>query len=485
MSVKRLFDIIGLVDERHIEDGAHVVKTAKKSIFIKITPLQTAAALLLTFGVVMVAFITGNLGGMSGMGSDSSSEEGIEDSATSYLAYQGPILPLSLSESDNIKAVRDMTFDFDQSDGMGELEISVQDSYQLKNSSDSTISTTLYYPVVTSYQDFHDLAPTLLIDGEIISPEIYVGARDAETNLNNFTDYEALLFDGVYKADALNKPDLPDNEVTMYELSNHSAHSEEYPAATITIEFEHKQENARVMGFGFTGFSGWENHTQFSYDVPMEHEADKSNYLMAIGGIGEIGIQGYKNGAIEDGNELDSIGSEISLYESTVGDGLMLFTQEFAKMVEYSLPSGIDNEEFAYSAYEVAESYVTFENDHLMFYIAEDVISYAYGNERVFYLAYDVEIPANATLEVAMSMTKPASYNYGGSGQDEDARGFDMATKLDSNINFSEQNVHIKNHSGIDIVSSNLGFDLEGGVEKVAIDMSVERYYLDVIIREE
>ena len=108
----------------------------------------------------------------------------------------------------------------------------------------------------------------------------------------------------------------------------------------------------------------------------------------------------------------------------------------------------------------------------------EDIFSGAWNDGRVIYFSFDVTIPAGGSITVEAGMPKDASMDY--VGKDKGKDGFDMATKLGSNLNFTEQTASICRFEEIEIIAQNFGFDLENGVTKVTLDLNQDHYWLQV-----
>ena len=108
----------------------------------------------------------------------------------------------------------------------------------------------------------------------------------------------------------------------------------------------------------------------------------------------------------------------------------------------------------------------------------EDIFSAAMTDQRVIYLSFDVTIPAGESVAVEASMVKDASVDF--VGKDKDRNGFDMATRLGSNLNFTEQTASISRYEEIEIVAQNFGFDLANDITSVALDLNQEHYWMQV-----
>ena len=93
-------------------------------------------------------------------------------------------------------------------------------------------------------------------------------------------------------------------------------------------------------------------------------------------------------------------------------------------------------------------------------------------------LSPTVTIPAGETVEVEAKYHQEASTDFHGAKQDRD--GYDLATRLGSSLDFTEQSAAIKGWEFIEILRQNFGFRPNKGITEVTLDPDVERYYLEV-----
>ena len=111
----------------------------------------------------------------------------------------------------------------------------------------------------------------------------------------------------------------------------------------------------------------------------------------------------------------------------------------------------------------------------------EDIVGETNIHPRVFYLAADVTVPAGGSITIAADMVKAPSFDYicSGSGN-EGLTGYDMVTRLGTNIEFDSLSASLMNAGAIEIVRQNYGFDIDAGVSTVELDTAVDHYYLEI-----
>ena len=69
---------------------------------------------------------------------------------------------------------------------------------------------------------------------------------------------------------------------------------------------------------------------------------------------------------------------------------------------------------------------------------------------------------------------------HGGDSENWRDYGYDLVTRLGSNLTFTAQRAALVNTEWMEIVGQNFGFDPENGVTAVELDPAQEHYYLDV-----
>ena len=111
----------------------------------------------------------------------------------------------------------------------------------------------------------------------------------------------------------------------------------------------------------------------------------------------------------------------------------------------------------------------------------DELIQETLHQERVLYLRFPVTVPAGGSAEVECAFWKAPSYDFGCSGsENEGLQGYDLVTRLGSSLNFTRQSAALVNAENVQITGQDFGFDPEGGVTPVELDLEQEHYYLEV-----
>ena len=513
MKSKRLFRILGLLDDDLIEDADRPMqRKARTSRWA----WMAAAACLVVCGVGLLGQ---RMGGATGdtAGADVADPTGERDSGheegSTFLSYAGPVFPLTTAEADTgLTAERTVTWDFapgSYEDGSPrQWGAQVTDSYTLTNPTDGGVTINALYPVPTSWLDFPGLNAAVTVDGGdagfSVPPGGYAGGfRDAGEpdgstwNLappDEWADYQALLADGEYLSRAMEETAVPEVPVTVYRFTDFAAPHEEYNAATQAVTFTIDPEATTVLSYGFNGVSwdtdrGW---CQYSYFVPdgVRRETE-TKVLIALGDdIGDYVLQGYADGGCDQ--EIDGVSCTVTRRETTLADVLDLLCRAYqAEFEQFSLGRGqespfryLSQAQYQGLVWQLLEQYGLFSDtpkDRYSDGRLDEILMEALSQERVLYLSFPVTVPAGGSVTVAASFWKEPSYDYGCSGSENvGLQGYDLVTALGSTLEFTGQTAALVNTDTIEIVRQNLGFDLENGVAQVSLDLAEPRYYLEI-----
>ena len=111
----------------------------------------------------------------------------------------------------------------------------------------------------------------------------------------------------------------------------------------------------------------------------------------------------------------------------------------------------------------------------------DDLLMETLGQERVLYLSFPVTVPAGGSVEVECAFWKAPSYDFGGSGsENEGLQGYDLVTGLGSSLVFTRQSAGLVNLENVELAGQNFGFEPEDGVSSVELDLEQEHYYLEI-----
>lgn len=498
MKEKKIFDAITEVSEEYIEE-ARTTPLKKQTIkWRRWTALAACAVMVLCIGGALIRHNLFPMGGKSGSGGS-----GHEESST-FMSYAGPVFPLTLSEADNaITAKRNTLYNFSlpTEDSIRLWGADVEESYTLFNASTEDKTLNVIYPFAGSFSELQKQMPSITVDGLKVQPALYaggyageftgVGENDMDTSYNiqdldSWEGYKSLLQDGSYQSNAFEPYPILSQQVTVYTFTDFEAPAE-YDAATQAISFTINPNKTTIMQYGFNGAEYGDNgYRRFSYFVPNGTIREKETKMLIVLGedITDYTLQGYKNGACEKGNELEGVSATVTRQERVLSDVLDEVVMDFDEQYDDESFLAVPREMFLGAVSQALIHYGMLSDsvrDRYQFGMLEDLLLDANSMKRVFYLEFELTIPAGGSVPVTVKMHKEPSYDFACSGYDNvGIQGYDLVTRLGSNLKFDEITAELGSTDLIEIVRQNFGFDLAQGITKVDLDPTVEHYYLEI-----
>lgn len=500
---ERLFAAIGDVNDKAVDEAARAMEKRKKPRRWLRRTAGAAAALILVAGAGLLLLPRG--GGAGGAGS----------SGSTFMSYAGPVMPLTLREENgDITAERDITLDFapwgeQEVDGVRSFEtnIRVTDSYVLTNASGREQTVSVLYPFAGDLNSRGALCPSLTLDGQpveaVLHPGRYSGGpyglwaawREGpwEVNLTqaeNWEAYREVLADGAYQAAALEGfPDLSGVPVVVYDFTDPwGPQSDDGLDPTIRAAFTLPSGRSSVLTSGFHGMT-WDHDTGRmiqSFTIPRENRKDplETFRLVVLGeDIQNLDVRAYDTAGYEGGSVIENAGVTVTRYESVL-------ESVFLEIMERRYDRYAEGNEEGFALY------FALMKDQLVNYygILDDDPAVRYANgcipvselnadrvTRVFYLETEVAIPAGGSVTLTAEMVKEASCDHVCSDRrNRDIYGYDLTTRLGSNLTFTRQRAALEDRGAVEIVRQNFGFDPRRGVKTVELDPAQEHYYLEV-----
>lgn len=539
MKSEKMLDLIGQISPEKIRiitdnaDATDAAKTTETAIAANPEPADklrrrqhiyrwgtVAASLILVAIVGGYGMLNGWFGGArSGQGGVNTANE---DGSSIFMSYAGPLFPLTLATpTEGITAQRQITWDFSpfiggtrtyeinretKSYAYWQAESLVADCYVLTNPGDQDIRVQAIYPYAGSIKTGR---PAVTLDGlpadTTLRPGPYTGtfspawgsSRTDETlNLDQIDSWEAylaLLNSGEYMQEALQGARRPlDLPVIVYTFADPVRPDTDDANPTLAISFKMDYNATAALSYGMNGSSvnREEKWRRFSFSVPGK-DSPRYTDTFAIILIGDdiegYTLQGYADGSCDEGKELDGVSAAVTRYETTLGAILEQVVTETINLFPGMYGDGNNSEVRDVPLYTDLVVDALFNDgplsdDTKMRYddgMLESIISDAFSYNRVLYLTFDVTIPAGKDLSIAVNLTKDASVNYTGSGRNN-RYGFDLVTKLGTNLTFNELTASLVNCDMIEIVNQNMGFDLASGIDEVSLDLETAHYYLEI-----
>ena len=533
---ERLFEALGEISEEKIDEASPSDRT-NRFRWRRWGVLAAALALVIGAGSCILPRLGGNAGSAGAGGAGAGT-----DGASTFMAYAGPVFPLTLREADSaITAEREITLDFapwvpvwrsneEEADREGytpeqrqetldmynewypeggrwqsSTDIQVTDAYTLTNATSEDKTVSVLYPFAGSLTNLEKVRPTLIAEGQEVETALYAGQysggfqgawegwpnrtdNPGTVNLdqpNSWEDYRDSLEGGDYLQSALEEwPDLSGVPVTVYQFTDPWGPEPDekagVPNPTIRVEFDLDYERTEVLSFGFNGgFYDRENGRQGKeFSIPRDFWPEIEKSPKYLIVLGEDIRNMTTRGYVTGGWD----------DEKTIEAGVAVRRYEsnlediLYTVAQYALKEEQDFD-LAYGMWK----------DWLLSYgvLADDPMErYQWGDiepmdvnimSRVFYLEAEVTIPAGESVTLTAKMTKEGSYDFDcAHTENRGVCGYDMVTGLGSNLNCTKQTAVLEDRGQIEIVRQNFGFDLERGVTQVALDLEQEHYYLEV-----
>ena len=538
---ERLFEALGEISEEKIDEASPDDRTSQFR-WRRWTAL--AAVLVLVIGVG--SYVLPRMGGGSGNVGAGAGGAGA-DGASTFMSYAGPVFPLTLREADGaITAEREITLDFapwvpvwwsneDEANSRPDLteaerqedldfynkhypeggrwksstDIRVTDAYTLTNASREERTVSVLYPFAGNLSSLEKARPVLTVDGVELDTTLHAGQysggfqgawegwpsrRDNPGTLNldqpnSWEDFRDSLEDGGYLRSALGEwADLSGVPVTVYEFTDPWGPEPDekagVPNPTIRVEFELDYERTGVLSYGFNGgMYDRENSRQGKqFSIPRDFWPESTKwprYLIVLGDdIRSLTTQGCVTGGWDDDPAIEA-GVTIRRYESNLEKTLHT-------VAEYALREEKDFD-LAYGLWkDWLLSYGVLSDDPMERYRWGDIEPMDINiMSRVFYLEAEVTVPARESVTLAAEMTREGSYDFCcAHTENRGVYGYDMVTKLGSNLSCTRQTAVLEDRGQIEIIRQNFGFDLENGIKRVELNPETEHYYLEVKGRE-
>lgn len=499
MREKKIFDALTEVREEYIEEARTTRLQQQFSPWRKWSAVAACALVAIGIGGALMMQSRLPFGGNAGSGGIGHGDSSI------FMSYAGPVFPLTLNKADDkITAIRNITYDFSlpAEDSVRVWGSNVADSYTLSNYAPKEKTVRAIYPFAGSFDELKEQMPVITANGHQVAPVLYAGgysggftgvygAEDSNGSanilqLNSWEGYKALLEDGSYKDNAYTLyPALP-QQVTVYTFADFRA-PEQYDAATQAISFTIDPAKTTILQYGFEGAEiGDDGFRRYSYFVPHKHKRHRGTKMLILMGddITDYSLQGYKNGGCEQGNELEGVSTSITRTQRVLSDVMgELIADFFAQygggnslVVPQEMFLGAVSE-FMYQYGPLSESV----RDRYQYGMLEDIIQETRSLQRVFYLEFAITVPAGNSVSVTANMHKKPSHDFACSGSDKvGVQGYDMVTRLGSNLHFEALAAELTSTDGIEIVRQNFGFNLTQGITKVELDPTKEHYYLEI-----
>lgn len=426
---EKLYDAITGVSDKYVEEAAKLRK--KRNIRAWIPAIAGAACLAVIIGVVGI-YSSGIP--VSEEPADGASKGGDyigHNEGYVFMSYGGPVFPMTLLEEDEtVTSGRHITYNI--SDGTEKAVVT--DAYTLTNTSAEDKTVTAVYPFNGDLTDLEVLVPTVTVNGNAVEGEIFAGTYsggfqgalgdpDSDPGMNlkyvtSWEEYKEVLSDGSYMKNAFSEMRDLDQKVTVYKFTDHKW-NEKYDASALAISFEYDAEKTSIYTVNINGRGSRDGKAVYDYFVRAAAIHENDVYLIVFGeDIKDYTIQGYKDGSCDKGKEIDGVSATVTKYETELRNVLREVVEKDSSGLlhddgreTYSIPTELYYRAVCGLMYQYgpfAEETVWRYGDGRL----DDIIYEARTHDRVFYLSFDVTIPAGESIDISARLAKEASFDY-------------------------------------------------------------------------
>jgi len=415
-----------------------------------------------------------------------------------YASYRGPVLPMSaISGGEALAVQRHVDFDFSpyetaDPDGFAPNAVILADSYELTNTESDTVTVQLAYPFEAALLDEENYHPAITANGAAVDGSVFPGldTKGLTGGAKNWEDFKNAVTGQDLLHSAMSDVCRLDTPVILYKIHDLRCEAAaDVPSPYLQIFYTCDTNETTVWRFcagGGEDADTGEAYATVNYPTPDAPWNSGIGYLMVVGeDIAISGQQGYHTSYPgKDSNALEGMQAEIERTESTFSDAVKLLAQVYSDLPQYDS----DYSDCAYNTPEVlysgAMKRLTDPDYHTQatVYRSMDSIFGAVLSETTLnYVVFSLEIGSGETVMVEAAYHQRASRDHSGARTASD--GYELATKLGSDLFFTALSASVSNIDLIEIRVQNFGFDPDAGITNVALDLNTERYYMDVIIK--
>ena len=409
-----------------------------------------------------------------------------------FHSYRGPVLPMtSLNGAEGVEVQRNVDFDFSPYEkpkdysNLGKGAAGITDTYVLTNITGETKKLELVYGFQGQFIDHPEEFPTITVDGIAIQPELYTSV-DTETllwNANNYTQYAQLLEENDFLNVALRRSEELSIPITAYHFTELTYDDSEIAVCPmLTLRFS-LDENTSVWTMITDEFGTEDDGRQ-----RLMFRVDRGEaWVFTLGGMlidPEAG--GNKDYNISENTATDGVTYQLEIYETTLDEVI----EQFAEV--YDFWGIVGQHTYPNSGYMTPELLAdgAIKRIHMtgclqpsnQIRIIESIFYDVVTEPRMMYWIFPVELDKGETVAIEASFIQEPSLDI--SGSKEYREGYELATKLGSDLTFTELTSSLSNTESVELGAQNFGFNLEKGITEVTLDLQEERYYLEVWVKD-
>lgn len=525
MKSEKIFEAMTEIDEEYVAEAESEKIPRRKKLSRKVWGAAAACAVTAIAIGTALSFLP--MGASAGSGTN-------REPGSEYMSYAGPAFPLTaLENTQGLTFERNIDFDFSpyytcresykNHDGetvyydSWDNDAVIHDNYVVTNTTDRDITFTAVYPFAGNISTSVSKIPQITVDGKEVETNLVIGqysggfsaawgdedGKSESLNLSSIEswyEYKALLENGEYQKEAFSENPKMEQPVKVYsfeiEYNIPMAEFDEIdnPDAIISFDYNANKTDVLLYGFNYMSWNDEEKWMKVGSGVPKSFNPDyeyNRMYIIVLNGdienIETKSIAGYVKNSWDEREETAAFSVTTEKYESTLEDIILEiissenYSYDYGELYEPTVRDMISDEE--YLGY-VAE--FMFSHGQLSENLAErycrsldDIISEVGHVSRVLYVTFETTVPAGESIEIKTNTVREASYDFFGKRNKEHLEGFDLVTKLGTNLNIIKQTASVSNTEEIEIVYNNFGFDSANGITSVILGEE-EHYWMEI-----
>lgn len=409
-----------------------------------------------------------------------------------YDSYGGPVLPMTALEgADGLEVGRNVNFDFSAYEEKRETILDrgsavITDTYELRNPTAEPVTVKLVYGFEGQFIDPAEQFPAISLEGQPVQTELIasVDAQSALHRAQSWESYRKILTEEDHLAEAMAAAPASETAVTVVRLSDFQYTLPEgasaIPVGTepvfVGAEFEIPQGTiVWTPGFDISREEDglWQVYSRGELTLYFQGEVPEK--IQPVANIG-YNIRENTGLTVQDWQEERS--------SASLGECVADAARDYDFWAEndgYPNPGLLTRELLLEGALKLlAQPDYRFPSGQIR--AIRDLFYDTVTDIRLLYHVFEVTIPAGESVTVEAVFTQEPSYDF--TGAKKCREGYDLVPTFGSVLNFTEQTSSLTGVEFIEIRNQNFGFDLKKGITEVALDLNVERYFLDVTAKE-
>ena len=409
-----------------------------------------------------------------------------------FQSYRGPVLPMTcINGADGMDVTRNVDFDFyPYQDGkdystLGKGAARITDTYVLTNTTNKPTTLELVYGFQGQFIDHPEEFPTITVDGAQVIPVTCpsVDSNRLVWNANNFDEYSQILEENDFLSLAVQPSVELDIPVTAYHFTDLTYSGNEtlvYPMLTVRFSLD---ENTTVWTMIVDEFGTEDDGRQ-----RMMFRVDRGEaWIFTVGGtIADFECGGNRDYNVTESSTIDGVSFKLETLETTLFDVIHDHAQDYdfwsiEGQDTYPNCGAMTPELLAAGAIKRIQT-DSFEESPERIRLIEALFYDVITEPRMIYHIFPVEIGPSESVTVEAAFIQEPSLDI--SGPNDYREGYELATKLGSNLHFTSLASSLSNTDIIELGEQNFGFDIENNITEVTLDLQVERYYLEVRVKD-